>query len=76
LNPSPNSDDDSGGSRLLLFPRGGLLFSLSKIPNPPNGFAPMVSKYKKYHPLIFPVFVILFGWLLLPAVASVIVPIS
>jgi len=42
-NPPPNPGDSNGSGGLLL-----LLFSLPKVPNPPNGFAPIVPKCEKY----------------------------
>ncbi len=76
LKPPPNPGGSNDGSLLLLlFPKGGLLLSLSKDPNPPNGFILIVPKCRKYPPLVFSVPVALFYWLLSPAVTPV-VPVS
>ena len=53
-----------------------LLFPSLKVLNFLNWFAPIVPKCEKYPPLVIPVPVILFYWLLPSAVVSVVVPIS
>ncbi len=58
-NPSLNPGDDGGGLLLLLFSEGRLLL-FSKAPNPPNGFAPIVSKCKKCSSSVFLILVALF----------------
>src|SRR6266540_6829369 len=74
-NPNGGNGDGSGGLLLLLFPESGLLL-FPKAPNPPNRFTPTIPKCEKCLPLVFTLLVALFCWLLLPAVASTVIPIG
>ncbi len=69
-NPPPNPSSGTSDSELLLLL---LLFPPPKTSNPPNRFASIMPKYKKYPSLVF---VILFYALLPSTITPVIVPIS